>query len=435
MFRQNSTILLLAVLFISVNGVFVSHNNESLVTEIILQKLREPTSRPVLDADSIVNVTVSFVLTHIIELHDILQELRVAGWLKMKWHNELIRWDPIEYDVDCVSIPVDKIWKPDITLYNNRDEEFRYFLPDAPVHVCSDGSATYSAYSIFQSSCNIHIKLYPYDNQTCNLIFGSWNHDVFELDINPQRRELDQKNLFNDNGVWELENITASREIEKYNTESNPYVYAIFSVHLKRRHEFQWRFILIPYYMCSFLICFVFFIPVESGEKLSFGITSVLALVIFQQIIAFSLPPVGNEASVFGTYFNAVIGVGMVSMFLEIMICNIYKQGSVYKVCLKPTKYILNKISALWKCIRQTKANETRSPEGGTGVEKEEDSEQIQDQDQQEKQTPATAAMASNDRDNNEKELQALWDYIDSLLGIVCFIVLVILTIYFNVAL
>ncbi|XP_033112629.1 neuronal acetylcholine receptor subunit alpha-9-like, partial [Anneissia japonica] len=332
--------------------------------------------------------------------------------------------------------------------FSSRDEDYSHFLPDAPVHVCSDGSSTYAAYSIFKSSCNIHIELYPYDNQTCNLRFGSWNHDIFELDVNPQLRVLDQKEFFNYNGVWNLEDVDAWREIEEYNTESNPYVYAVFSVHLKRRHEFQWRFIFIPYYFCSYLTCLVFFIPVESGEKLTYGITSVLAMIIFQQIIALSLPPVGNESSVFGKYFNAVIGVGSISMFLEILICNIYRRGSVYKVCLKLTNYMRTKKGALCKCSRQTKADETCSPEDGTGVEKKEDSEQIQDEEQQEEQARTTAAVASNDRDKNKKEqqdkqtqtinetkLQAICDYVDFTLGFLFFILLLVLTIYFNVTL
>ncbi|XP_033112742.1 neuronal acetylcholine receptor subunit alpha-9-like [Anneissia japonica] len=238
----------------------------------------------------------------------------------MRWQDELISWDPFEYDIDCVSLPAHSIWKPDITLYNNRDENYKHFLPEATVHVCFDGSATYSAYSIFRSSCNMNIKYYPSDDQTCNLRLSSWNHNEFELDINPQLRVLDQNELFNDNGVWKLEGVDAWREIEGYKSFSNPYVYAVFSIHLKRRHEFHCRFILIPYYFCSFLISFMFFIPFESGEKLSFGITSVLAMTVFQQFVAFSLPPVGNQSPVVGRYFNAVIGIGVVALFVEIVL-------------------------------------------------------------------------------------------------------------------
>ncbi|XP_033112678.1 neuronal acetylcholine receptor subunit alpha-6-like isoform X2 [Anneissia japonica] len=178
----------------------------------------------------------------------------------------------------------------------------------------------YSTYSVFQSSCHVNIKLYPYDNQTCMLRFGSWNYDVYELDVYPQLRELDQKDHFYDNGVWTLQGVDAWREVEEYKTDSNPFAYAVFSIQLKRRHEFYYTFILVPYHFCAFLITLMFFIPFENGEKLSYGVTVLLGSIVFQQIIALSLPPVGKESSVIGMYCNAVIGIGVISVAFEILL-------------------------------------------------------------------------------------------------------------------
>ncbi|XP_033112679.1 neuronal acetylcholine receptor subunit alpha-10-like isoform X1 [Anneissia japonica] len=231
------------------------------------------------------------------------------------------------------------IWKPDLTLDNNIDEEFNQFLPNTPVTICSDGSATYAAYSIFRSSCHIKIKLFPYDYQTCKLRFSSWVHNMFELDVYPNLRSLDQEEQFDDNGVWELISVDVSREVEEYKSGFNPFVYAVFSFHLMRHHEFQLLFILIPYFFCSVLISLMFFIPVESGEKLSYGITAVLGMIVFQEIIAFSLPPVGNEPSIVGKYFTSVICIGIISVFVEILVNNIYMQGNIYKACVYVFKY------------------------------------------------------------------------------------------------
>lgn len=56
------------------------------------------------------------------------------------WNDYKLQWDPREYDgIEFVRVPADKIWKPDIVLYNKYDEHFP-ILPFLS-HV---------------SSCNVH---------------------------------------------------------------------------------------------------------------------------------------------------------------------------------------------------------------------------------------------------------------------------------------
>ena len=48
---------------------------------------------------------------------------------------------------------------------------------------------------------------------------------------------------------------------------------------------------LLPCGLLSMLNLLALLLPTESGEKVSLGITNLLALVLFQQLIADSLPP------------------------------------------------------------------------------------------------------------------------------------------------
>ncbi|XP_033112628.1 neuronal acetylcholine receptor subunit alpha-9-like [Anneissia japonica] len=229
------------------------------------------------------------------------------------------------------------------TYLDSVDEQYNQFLPNAPMEVCSDGAANFSTYSIFRSSCHISIVLFPFDNQTCTLRFCSWIYDAFHLDINPHILSRDQDKLFEDHGVWSLLRIETWREVMEYDSNIHPFVYAVISISLTRRYRFYLLFILIPYFLCSFNIFLMFFIPVESGEKLSYGITAVLGLIVFQQILAFSLPPVGNESSIVGKSVTAVIGMGIISVFVEILVYNIYLEGNVYKACVYILKWYRTK--------------------------------------------------------------------------------------------
>ncbi len=40
-------------------------------------------------------------------------------WLDQEWHDELLTWNPDDFGgITRVRIPCDKIWLPDIVLYN-----------------------------------------------------------------------------------------------------------------------------------------------------------------------------------------------------------------------------------------------------------------------------------------------------------------------------
>ena len=47
-----------------------------------------------------------------------------------------------------------------------------------------DGSVMWIPPAIFMSTCQIDITNFPFDVQSCQLKFGSWTYDGYNLDIN-----------------------------------------------------------------------------------------------------------------------------------------------------------------------------------------------------------------------------------------------------------
>ena len=47
------------------------------------------------------------------------QVMTTNVWLDQEWRDELLTWDPDEFGgIKMIRIPCDKIWLPDIVLYN-----------------------------------------------------------------------------------------------------------------------------------------------------------------------------------------------------------------------------------------------------------------------------------------------------------------------------
>lgn len=85
--------------------------------------------------------------------------------------------------------------------------------------------------------------------------------------------------------------MPAKKNVILYGCCSEPYPDITFSLHLKRRASFYIFNLLIPCMMISFLAPLGFYLPADSGEKVSLGVTVLLALTVFQLLVAESMPP------------------------------------------------------------------------------------------------------------------------------------------------
>lgn len=92
-----------------------------------------------------------------------------------------LRWNTSEYGgVKDLRIPPHRIWKPDVLMYNSADEGFDGTYATNVV-VRSNGSCLYVPPGIFKSTCKIDITWFPFDDQRCEMKFGSWTYDGFQV--------------------------------------------------------------------------------------------------------------------------------------------------------------------------------------------------------------------------------------------------------------
>jgi nicotinic acetylcholine receptor len=69
---------------------------------------------------------------------------------------------------------------PIITTYFSADEKFDGTY-QTNVVVSSDGGCLYVPPGLFKSTCKIDITWFPFDDQQCDLKFGSWTYSGWEV--------------------------------------------------------------------------------------------------------------------------------------------------------------------------------------------------------------------------------------------------------------
>ncbi|KAK5887166.1 hypothetical protein CesoFtcFv8_015794 [Champsocephalus esox] len=281
--------------------------------------------RPVEDTDHIINVTLQITLSQIIDMDERNQILTTYLWVRQVWNDAYLTWKKEDYDgLDTIRIPSSYVWRPDIVLYNSADDEFSSSM-ETNVVIRHDGQVMWDQPAITKSSCSVDVAFFPFDRQQCHLTFGSWTHNGNQMDL---FNALDTADLadFVPNVEWEVLGMPAKKNVILYGCCSDPYPDITFSLHLKRRASFYIFNLLLPCMMISFLAPLGFYLPADSGEKVSLGVTVLLALTVFQLLVAESMPP-SESVPLIGKYYIATMTMVTASTALTIFIMNIHHCG------------------------------------------------------------------------------------------------------------
>ena len=75
-----------------------------------------------------------------------------------------------------------------------------------------------------------------------------------------------------------------------------------FYFHIRRRTLYYTYNVIIPCIMLSILTCLTFYLPTESGEKVSLGLTVLLSFSVFMLLIAESMPATSEFIPLIGLF-------------------------------------------------------------------------------------------------------------------------------------
>uniref|UniRef100_A0A3Q3JBM6 Cholinergic receptor nicotinic alpha 9 subunit n=1 Tax=Monopterus albus TaxID=43700 RepID=A0A3Q3JBM6_MONAL len=310
----------------------VAHSAEGRYAQKLLNDLMENYSnalRPVEDTDSALNVTLQITLSQIKDMDERNQVLIAYLWIRQTWHDAYLKWNKDDYDgLDVIHIPSNLVWRPDLVLYNKADDDFSGPM-DTNVRLRYNGEITWDAPAITKSSCVVDVSYFPFDSQKCNLTFGSWTYNGNQVDI---IMGMDSGDLsdFVENVEWECSEMPATKNVITYGCCSDPYPDITYTVVLQRRSSFYIFNLLLPCFLISFLAPLGFYLPADSGEKVSLGVTILLALTVFQLMVAESMPP-SESVPLIGKYYIATMTMVTASTALTIFIMNIHFCGAEAK--------------------------------------------------------------------------------------------------------
>uniref|UniRef100_A0A6P7F121 Acetylcholine receptor subunit beta-like 1 isoform X1 n=1 Tax=Diabrotica virgifera virgifera TaxID=50390 RepID=A0A6P7F121_DIAVI len=264
----------------------------------------------------------------IIDVDEKNQLLITNIWLKLEWNDMNLRWNSSEFGgVKDLRIPPHRLWKPDVLMYNSADEGFDGTYPTNVV-VRNNGSCLYVPPGIFKSTCKIDITWFPFDDQRCEMKFGSWTYDGLQLDLQLQDDDGGDLSSFITNGEWDLLGVPGKRNEIYYKCCPEPYIDITFFILIRRRTLYYFFNLIVPCVLIASMAVLGFTLPPDSGEKLSLGVTILLSLTVFLNMVAETMPATSDAVPLLGTYFNCIMFMVASSVVSTILILNYHHRNA-----------------------------------------------------------------------------------------------------------
>ncbi|XP_071560476.1 nicotinic acetylcholine receptor beta2 isoform X1 [Temnothorax nylanderi] len=288
--------------------------------------------RPVINNTETLTVWLGLKLSQLIEMNLKNQVMTTNVWVEQKWFDYKLQWDPQEYGgIDMLYVPSENIWLPDIVLYNNADGNYEVTLMTKAT-LKYTGEVFWKPPAIYKSSCEINVEYFPFDEQSCIMKFGSWTYNGAQVDLKHMKQEpgsnivaigIDLTDFYL-SVEWDILEVPAARNEEYYPCCEEPYSDITFNITMRRKTLFYTVNLIIPCVGITFLTVLVFYLPSDSGEKVSLCSSILLSLTVFFLLLAEIIPPTSLAVPLLGKYLLFTMILVTLSIWITVCVLNVH---------------------------------------------------------------------------------------------------------------
>ncbi|CAD5114090.1 DgyrCDS3238 [Dimorphilus gyrociliatus] len=253
-------------------------------------------ARPLRDSTHALQLNMTLFLLRLIDLDPKEEVMTSIVEVHYSWIDEFLTWNKTNYDnLDMISINIHEIWKPSV-IVTNLVEPNKNFYPIDQAIVHSSGKVFLEQIEILKTFCEVDITYFPFEYETCELIYGNLVHDSDAVHINyvPYRNDsYEGFHGFSDKeDEWQILETkhTIYRNYSKATNLNKHFTVMIFSISLKRNAVFLVIVLFLPCFLLIFLNLLSTFIPPNSTEKVNLALSVFLSYFVLLLIVMDHIP-------------------------------------------------------------------------------------------------------------------------------------------------
>ncbi|CAL1681656.1 unnamed protein product [Lasius platythorax] len=197
--------------------------------------------------------------------------LTLHSWMSFSWTDTHLTWTPNDFDgVTYIHVKSYDLWVPDLCVYNSGDMSNDLLeLPTTDCLVFNTGSVVCVPAVKYISKCDGDYTYWPYDQQTCRIVLGSWSYAGEEVDFHLDGNGISMDSYEN-NTLYDLKFVDAVKHVKKYKCCPNdtfPKIDYTFS--LIRHHGINHKTVITPAIALILLTLTVLWLDSRSVERMA----------------------------------------------------------------------------------------------------------------------------------------------------------------------
>lgn len=295
--------------FLGVAGYSISHQTQ---LHADLSSGYDRRVRPGENRTLPVQININFYMVSLKEFSEGDSKIGVVGSLGMEWTDSRLVWNPANYGGDLfqTSLFVSDIWTPYLVLMNPYEKLRTVLSSDMSCVVYLNGQVACLPPDLFEATCDADVTYYPFDSQTCTLKFYVPGYFTSDILLRPASSTF-RMELYEENGLWLVLSTRNYYSVNVFGFEE-----LRLEINMRRRTTYYIASLLLPIFLMNFIQVLVFVLPVESGERVGFSITVLLAVAVFLTMIQDKLPEASEPNVSYLTYkllVDMLLGCAMVA--------------------------------------------------------------------------------------------------------------------------
>ena len=270
----------------------------------------------------LLQVQIKLSLNAIKEYSVITGRLTVSGYLTFKWTDELLHWSRDDFGaLTRISVTRTEIWTPDIQQLFDSDVGI-YF---SSAWLDDDGNVSMVITGELVGYCDVDVLYFPMDEQTCRFLLIAPSLEANELQLSPIKDHIETAMLLK-HGEWNIKE-SAAYPILYTDKDINVVVTGLqYDIRLQRRPMFVLLHTTAPLFLIALLNMVIYVVPIESGERISFAVSVLLALVFFTSNIGDSIPHTALNVPVLSMVTASLITLCTINVIVSVIFSRIAAQ-------------------------------------------------------------------------------------------------------------
>ncbi|CAG2223637.1 unnamed protein product [Mytilus edulis] len=248
------------------------------------------------------------------------QTLTTSGWFTVQTYmDKIFLWKHRTY------LRIAKIiWHPELIVENSVIGLTNLGQDDIQLRIQYDGEVRWEPPAILSTSCDMDVTFFPYDIQTCEVELASWGFPSTAVNLSFLKTHVNLNN-YRTNGEWDL--LSTDQHHGEIIEDDLTYSELLFSLHVQRLPGYYLMSVIFPVIVTAVLTSVTFMLPVESGEKVGYILTVLLALAVLLTLFSDSLPTTSKHTSVLVIFLTVTLGLASFVIILTVLIIRLYHKS------------------------------------------------------------------------------------------------------------